>query len=131
MATIVSKRLRKTDIQKRMTIPSKSLNCFPALSGNEHMVDFDVRDECGHVWKFRIYTRKSKNKYRKPVLTKGWREFVCRKELSIDDKVAFYMDKKQADGSVEYRVAVQKAVKVFGAVFAHKPFPGEVSNDIV
>ncbi|MBA0607773.1 hypothetical protein Godav_020037 [Gossypium davidsonii] len=131
MEIIVSKRLSKVDIEKRMAFTSKSLNCFPALSGNEHMVDFDVRDECGHVWKFRIYTRKSNNKYRKPVLTKGWREFVCRKELSIDDKVEFYMDKQEADGSVEYRVTVRKAVKVFGAVFAHKPFSGEVSNDIV
>lgn len=131
MMAIMSKRLTKTDIEKRMTIQSKWLKSFPALSGNEHMVDFEVRDECGHVWKFRIYTRKRNNKYRKPVLTKGWREFVCSKELRVDDKVAFYMEKQQADGRVDYRVTVQKAVKVFGAVFTHKPFPDEVSTDIV
>ncbi|MBA0785408.1 hypothetical protein Gotri_024851, partial [Gossypium trilobum] len=123
MATIVSKRLTKVDIEKRLALPSKSLNCFPALSGNGHTVDFDVRDECGRVWKFQIYTRKSNNKYRKPVLTKGWREFVCTKELSIDDEVTFYMDKQQADGSVEYRVTVQKAVKYLVPFFTYTPFP--------
>ncbi|XVF00599.1 hypothetical protein REPUB_Repub04eG0014500 [Reevesia pubescens] len=119
MARIVLKNLKKTDIEKRLTIPSKSLKCFPPLSG-KHMVDFHVKDESGRVWKFQIYTRK-KNKYLKPVLTKGWREFVCNKALSVGDRVEFYMEKEQA-GSAKYSVKIEKAVKVFGAVFAHKPF---------
>ncbi|XWS40392.1 hypothetical protein CRYUN_Cryun18bG0137300 [Craigia yunnanensis] len=130
---IVSKNLRKTDIEKRLTIPSASLNYFPPLNG-KHMVDFHVRDESDRVWKFRICTRK-KNKYLKPVLTKGWREFVCSKGLRYGDGVAFYMDKEQAGavnkklsigdrvvfyvdkeeaGTVKYHV--EKAVKIFGFV---------------
>ncbi|XWS40383.1 hypothetical protein CRYUN_Cryun18bG0136500 [Craigia yunnanensis] len=84
---IASKNLKKTDIEKRLTIPSKSLNYFPPLS-DKHMMDFPVRDESGHVWKFRIYTRKKNNK-----------------ELRIGDRVAFYMDKDQA-GTVRYRIEV-------------------------
>ncbi|XVE93167.1 hypothetical protein REPUB_Repub01dG0167100 [Reevesia pubescens] len=118
---ILLKNLKKTDIEKRLTIPSKSLKCFPPLIG-KHMVDFHVKDEGGLIWKFRIYTRKKNKKYLKPVLTKGWREFVCSKELSIGDRVAFYMEEeKQQAGSVKYRIEVEKAVKVFGAVLAHKP----------
>ncbi|KAK8486237.1 hypothetical protein V6N13_090244 [Hibiscus sabdariffa] len=120
MAPIVSKRLGKTDVEKRMTLPSKSLKCFPPLSGDKHMVDFAVRDECDRVWKFRIYTRKSNKKYPKPVLTKGWREFVCSKRLRVDDRVEFYMVKEEAN-RVEYRVRVEKAVKIFGVVFGHEP----------
>ncbi|XWS55295.1 hypothetical protein CRYUN_Cryun10bG0163000 [Craigia yunnanensis] len=123
MEIIVLKNLKKTDIEKRLTIPSKSLNCFPPLR-DKHMVDFHAGDESGHVWKFRIYTRKKNKKYQKPVLTKGWRGFVCSKKLSIGDRVAFYMEKEQA-GAVKYRVKVEKAVKIFGAVFAHKPVRDE------
>ncbi|KAK8582731.1 hypothetical protein V6N13_069503 [Hibiscus sabdariffa] len=83
------------------------------------MVDFRARDEDGRVWKFQIYTRKA-NKYRKPILTKGWREFVCSKQLHIGDRVAFYTE-KEAAGSVNYRVKVEKAVKIFGVVFGHEP----------
>ncbi|OMO92234.1 hypothetical protein COLO4_17753 [Corchorus olitorius] len=112
---IAEMSLKKTDITKRLTIPSKYLKFFPRLSGKEHVVDFPVRDDDdGHVREFRLYTRKGK-KYLKPVITKGWREFVCSKKLNVGDKVAFYLEKQQA-GPVMYRVKVQKQVKIFGAV---------------
>ncbi|KAK8522359.1 hypothetical protein V6N13_115331 [Hibiscus sabdariffa] len=117
MAPIVLKRLGKTDIEKRMTLPSKSLKCFPPLIGDKHTVDFQVRDECCRVWKFQIYTRKNNKKYLKPVLTKGWREFVCSKRLRVGDRVAFYMEKEDQADSVMYRVKVEKTVRIFGAVF--------------
>ncbi|EOX97066.1 B3 DNA binding domain - like 10 [Theobroma cacao] len=112
---IFLKNLKKTDLEKRLTIPSKSLHHFPPLS-NKHMVDFAVKDEeSGHVWKFRIYTRKkSNNNFLKPVLTKGWREFVCSKQLRVGDRVAFYSAEEQA-GAVKYRVKVQRPLKIFGA----------------
>ncbi|KAK8582729.1 hypothetical protein V6N13_069501 [Hibiscus sabdariffa] len=110
MELMVVKSLKTTDIpQKRMTLPSNFLNSFPPLSGDKHMADFQVRNECGRVWKFRIYARKRNNKCLKPVLTKGWREFVCSKQLCVGDRVAFYMDKK--GDSVRYRVGVEKEVK--------------------
>ncbi|XWS62433.1 hypothetical protein CRYUN_Cryun06bG0010400 [Craigia yunnanensis] len=109
---ILLKNLKKTDIEKRLTIPSKSLKYFPPLSG-KHMVDFQVKDESDRVWEFRISTRKKNNKYLKPVLTKGWRKFVCKKELRIGDRVAFYMEKEQAGapdkaGKGHYRIEVIK-----------------------
>ncbi|XVF68249.1 hypothetical protein PTKIN_Ptkin10aG0190100 [Pterospermum kingtungense] len=130
---IVSKNLSITDVEKRLTIPSKSLHCFPSLR-DKHMVEFQARDEGGHVWTFAIYCRKM-NSLSKPVLTKGWREFVRSKELRVGDRVTFYMDKEEA-GAVKYRVEVEKAVKIFGAVFAREPIHsvGDTSlgvNDIV
>ncbi|XVF68248.1 hypothetical protein PTKIN_Ptkin10aG0190000 [Pterospermum kingtungense] len=102
---ILSKNLGNTDVEKRLTIPSKSLDCFPSLR-DKHMVEFQARDE--DVWTFAIHCRK-RNGHPKPVLTKGWREFVRSKELRVGDRVTFYMDKEEA-GAVKYRVEVEKAV---------------------
>ena len=112
---ILLRNLKKTDIEKRLTIPSKSLKYFPPLNG-KHMVDFQAKDESDRVWKFRIYTRKKNNKYLKPVLTKGWRKFVCSKGLRIGDRVAFYMGKEQAGaqdkaGKGHYRIEVKRATQ--------------------
>ncbi|XVF45879.1 hypothetical protein PTKIN_Ptkin02bG0242900 [Pterospermum kingtungense] len=118
MELVLSSDLKKTDIEKRLTIPSRSLGFFPRL-GSKHMVDFQAKDESGDEWKFQIYTR-AKSRYLKPVLTKGWRKFVCSKELRVGDRVVFFMEKQQA-GPVMYHVKVEKSVKIFGAVFGHKP----------
>ncbi|XVE67472.1 hypothetical protein DITRI_Ditri08aG0164200 [Diplodiscus trichospermus] len=118
MAIIFVKNLKWTDVKKQLTIPSRSLNLFPPLNDN-HTVDFHVVDESGRVWSFRIYTRK-RNKYPKPAITKGWRAFVCSKELSVGDKVTFYMEEEQA-GVVTYRVQVEKEVKIFGAIIGYVP----------
>lgn len=116
---IVSKELKKTDIEKRLTIPSKALKRFPSL-GRNHVVTFKARDESGHPWEFQIYTRKGQ-KYSKPVLTRGWREFVCTKELTVGDRVEFDKEEKeQGGGAVMYRVRVVRAVKIFGYVLVHK-----------
>ncbi|GLT97024.1 hypothetical protein SLE2022_146110 [Rubroshorea leprosula] len=112
---IFSKCLSKTDIGKRLSVPSKSLKYFP-LSGKHHTVDLEVKDESGRVWTFRCYTRK--NGHQKPVLTKGWRQFVCTKKLEIGDRVKFCKDEK---GPGRYCVKVEKAVKVFGVALGHVP----------
>ncbi|KAK8486223.1 hypothetical protein V6N13_090256 [Hibiscus sabdariffa] len=127
MELIVVKSLKRTNIQqKRLTLPSKFLESLPPLSGDKHMADFQVRDECGRAWKFRIYTRKRNNKCLKPVLTKGWREFVCSKQLCVGDRVAFYMDKK--GDSVRYRVGVEKDVKTC-VVFGSTPAPVRMDSE--
>ncbi|GLT25314.1 hypothetical protein SLA2020_004490 [Shorea laevis] len=112
---IFAKCLSKTDVRKRLSVPSKSLKYFP-LSGEHHPVDFKVKDENGRVWTFRCYTRKKK--HLKPVLTKGWREFVCTQKLEIGDKVEFCRDGEEGTGA-GYRIKVQKVVRVFGAAFGH------------
>ncbi|WRX14593.1 B3 DNA binding domain - like 10 [Theobroma cacao] len=107
----------QTERLNDLPVTDRSLRSFPPLS-DEHMVDFAVRDEeSGRVWKFRIYTRKKKNnsKYLKPVLIKGWREFVCSKQLRVGDRVAFYSAEEQA-GAVKYRVKVERPLKIFGAL---------------
>ncbi|MBA0649595.1 hypothetical protein Goklo_017143, partial [Gossypium klotzschianum] len=101
---IVSKQLRKTDIKKRLTIPSKSLKYFPSLAG-KHKVTFKARDDSGRSRKFQIYTRKGK-RYLKPVLTRGWLDFVRAKELTIGDKIEFYREEKEQGEGVMYRVRV-------------------------
>ncbi|KAL4319400.1 hypothetical protein GQ457_18G019990 [Hibiscus cannabinus] len=102
MELIVLKTLTKTDVEKRMSIPIESLEHFPPLCEDKHVVDFPATDECGRVWTFQIWTRKNQ-KCLKPVLTKEWREFVCSKELCINDTVAFYMEEEET-GSVKYYV---------------------------
>ncbi|TYG81301.1 hypothetical protein ES288_D02G288300v1 [Gossypium darwinii] len=102
---IVSKQLRKTDIKKRLTIPSKSLKDFPSLAG-KHKETFKARDDSGRTWKFQIYTRK-RNRYLKPVLTRGWLDFVRAKEVAIGDKVEFYKEEKE-QGANKYRVKTEQ-----------------------
>ncbi|GLT25308.1 hypothetical protein SLA2020_004470 [Shorea laevis] len=41
---IFAKCLSKTDVRKRLSVPSKSLKYFP-LSGEHRAVDFKVKDE--------------------------------------------------------------------------------------
>ncbi|GKV32213.1 hypothetical protein SLEP1_g40830 [Rubroshorea leprosula] len=116
---IFSKCLSKTDIGKRLSVPSKSLKYFP-LSSEQHAVDFKVKDENGRVWTFRCYTRRKK--HLKPVLTKGWREFVCTKKLEIGDKVEFCKEDEEGAGNgTRYCVKVKKVVRVFGAALGHVP----------
>ncbi|GLT85805.1 hypothetical protein SLE2022_039810 [Rubroshorea leprosula] len=115
--TIFSKCLSKTDVGKRLSVPSKSLKYFP-LSGERYAVDFEVKDENDRVWTFRCYTRKKK--HLKPALTKGWREFVCTKQLEIGDKVEFCKEDEERTGA-RYRVKVKKLVRVFGAALGHVP----------
>ncbi|KAH1099240.1 hypothetical protein J1N35_016161 [Gossypium stocksii] len=111
---IVSKQLKKTDIEKRLTLPREFLRCFPSLAGN-HVGTLKARDESGHHWAFQIYTCK-RMRYSRPVLTRGWRQFVCTKKLTIGDKVEFYKEEEEEGEAVMYRVRVVRAVKILGYV---------------
>ncbi|GKV53422.1 hypothetical protein SLEP1_g59949 [Rubroshorea leprosula] len=105
---IFSKYLSKTDIGKRLSVPSKSLKHLPAFKEGRHTVDFKVRDENGHAWTFRCSTR-TKKKHLKPVLTKGWREFVCKRRLISGDKVELHRDEEK--DCITYRVRVGRPTK--------------------
>ncbi|GLT25318.1 hypothetical protein SLA2020_004530 [Shorea laevis] len=115
-----SKDLSKTDIGKRLSVPSKSLKHLPRFKEGRHTVDFKVWDENGHAWTFRCSTR-TKEKHLKPVLSKGWREFVCKRRLIGGDKIEFYRDDEKA--CITYRVRVWRPVGVFGVVLGHAPIP--------
>ncbi|GLT44337.1 hypothetical protein SLA2020_182420 [Shorea laevis] len=114
-----SKCLRKTDIGKRMSFPTKALKCLPGYKEGQHMVEFQVRDEEDRVWTFYCSTRR-KQKHPKPVLSKGWRRFVCLRNLKIGDRVEFYKEEEKA-GGVGYHVRVKRPVIVFGAMMGHAP----------
>ncbi|XVF00585.1 hypothetical protein REPUB_Repub04eG0013100 [Reevesia pubescens] len=104
---IFSKILTKTDIEKRLSIPSKHLKSFPCFN-------FQARDESGKVWPLQCTIRKEK--YLKPVISRGWLEFVRSNKVQISDKITFYGESRG-----QYRIKVKKPVKIFGAVIGYAP----------
>lgn len=93
-----SKPLTKTDISKRLAIPTSRLPLFPALpsedGGNE--IEMEVWDDNyydgnsnGKLWKF-VFKIRNNDKYRKPVFSTGWLDFVRAKGLAVDDVVTLY-----------------------------------------
>lgn len=98
------KNLTKTDIEKRLSVPSKKKRCFLNFRG-QHKVEFKVTDDNGKDWLFSCSIRSKKAGYPKPVLSKGWIQFVRCWKLAIDDTVIVnrMMEK---DGKGSYRIKV-------------------------
>ncbi|KAL9348486.1 hypothetical protein Peur_059852 [Populus x canadensis] len=107
---IFSKSLTKTDIEKRLSFPTKCLRSLPCF-GRGHAVDFHVMDECGQVWTFRCTIRKKNNP--KPVISKDWSKFVSSKDLAVGDKITFSKLENKV-GCAFYKIEVKKPVKLFG-----------------
>ncbi|KAK6254124.1 hypothetical protein QUC31_015844 [Theobroma cacao] len=116
MAIIFSKILTKTDVEKRLSIPTKHLKSFPCFQGG-HAVNFRAIDESGKVWPLQCSIRKGK--YLKPVVFRGWVEFVRSNKLEVSDKIKFY-----GEPGGEYMIKVKKPVKVFGAIIGYAPAHG-------
>ncbi|MBA0872877.1 hypothetical protein Goshw_022504 [Gossypium schwendimanii] len=97
------KRLTKTDIEKRLSVPPKKKRCFLNFHGR-HRVEVKVKDDNGKNWLFGFFMRKNDN-YPKPVLTTGWRQFVQCWKLAVGDTVIvnWMMEK---DGKRNYRIKV-------------------------
>ena len=112
-----SKLLTKTDIQKRLSLPTKCFKSLPSLKGS-HGRDFPAIDESGFGWTFQCSTRKKGNP--KPVLAKGWLTFVRHKELKAGDRVKFFKVKDQSDTATPfYRIEAEKEIKIFGVIFGY------------
>ncbi|KAJ6868095.1 hypothetical protein NC651_033210 [Populus alba x Populus x berolinensis] len=79
-----SKVLRKTDIQKRLSVPTGFLSSLPSFNGGAHAVDFQAVDGSGRVWTFRSSIRR--NGHPKPVISRGWLAYVHSKSLKVGDK---------------------------------------------
>ncbi|KAL9337310.1 hypothetical protein Peur_069079 [Populus x canadensis] len=79
-----SKALRKTDIKKRLSVPTGFLSSLPSFNAGGHAVDFQAVDGSGRVWAFRCSIRKKGHP--KPVISKGWLAFVHSKSLKVDDR---------------------------------------------
>ncbi|XVF45886.1 hypothetical protein PTKIN_Ptkin02bG0243700 [Pterospermum kingtungense] len=106
MAILVfSKILTKTDVEKRLSVPSAKEQCFLEFRG-QHKKEFKVVDKKGKVWAFGCSIRKKKE-YPKPVLSKGWLQFVRSWELQIDDEVKLHRMQDKA-GKGQYVIEVIK-----------------------
>ncbi|KAJ6969702.1 hypothetical protein NC653_034288 [Populus alba x Populus x berolinensis] len=115
-----SKALRKTDIKKRLSVPTGFLSSLPSFNGGVHAVDFQAVDGSGRVWAFRCSIRKKGHP--KPVISKGWLAFVHSKSLKVGDKVQFSWEKNEAGAKTHaYKIRGEKEIKIFGAVFGYAP----------
>ncbi|KAL4271440.1 hypothetical protein GQ457_13G007470 [Hibiscus cannabinus] len=106
MELIFSKLLTQTDIERRLSVPTRILYLFHFLDDGHRSADLRVTDAGGDVWTFRCIWRDGA--YAKPVLSKGWLEFVYAKKLKMYDKVVLYGD-KDGDG-VTYRIEVRRNI---------------------
>ncbi|KAF9671129.1 hypothetical protein SADUNF_Sadunf12G0015400 [Salix dunnii] len=113
-----TKLLTNTDVQKRLSLPTKFFKSLPSFNGS-HAQDLHAVDESGFVWTFKCSTRKKGHP--KPVLSKGWLAFVRNKKLKVGDTIKFSVLDPTA-AALFYRVQAEKVqagkeVKIFGAIF--------------
>jgi len=115
-----SKGLRKTDIKKRLSVPTGFLSSLPSFNAGGHAVDFQAVDGSGRVWAFRCSIRKKGHP--KPVISKGWLAFVASKSLKGGDKVQFLKEKNEAGAKTHaYEIRAGKEIKIFGDVLGYAP----------
>ncbi|EOY02443.1 Uncharacterized protein TCM_016914 [Theobroma cacao] len=111
---LFSKRVSRTDVLKRLAIPTECLAFLPRFCGG-HALELSVRDENGHCWTFVCSIRKT-GAYQKPVLQQGWREFVLAKCLHVGDRVTFY-EQESEDG-----------IKIFGSILPRSRYGIEIEK---
>ncbi|KAL9351071.1 hypothetical protein Peur_058326 [Populus x canadensis] len=116
---LFEKKLSKTDIENRMSVPMKSLDAFRIPKG-EHSKDFGVTDIHGKRWRFRYSTRKS-DRHPKPVLSSGWIEFAKKRGLKVGDEVTFSVVDMKGAEDLELGIQARKKIKLFGEVFWSNP----------
>ncbi|KAK8668300.1 hypothetical protein V6N13_105758 [Hibiscus sabdariffa] len=104
---IFSKYLTETDCLKRLSVPSSVLCSFPEFHGG-HAVDLLVRYENETVnWPLACTVR-TIGRYKKPVISKGWRRFVLGNGLSVGDRLTFHKEEHESS-SMHYRVELTRA----------------------
>ncbi|KAK8706633.1 hypothetical protein V6N13_050188 [Hibiscus sabdariffa] len=110
MELIFSKLLTQTDIERRLSVPTRILYLLHLLDDGDRdghrSADLRVTDGSGDVWTFRCIWRDGV--YAKPVFSKGWLEFVYAKKLKMYDKVVLYGEKD--GGGVTYRIEVRRNI---------------------
>ncbi|XVF68214.1 hypothetical protein PTKIN_Ptkin10aG0186900 [Pterospermum kingtungense] len=103
---VFSKILTKTDIGKRLAVPSQRKKCFLSFTGQQHRIEFEVVDEDGGVWVFVCSTRKL-GRFPKPVLTKGWLQFARWWKLAVGDEVILHSKVRG-----QYRIEIKRATQL-------------------
>ncbi|OMO50116.1 hypothetical protein CCACVL1_30619 [Corchorus capsularis] len=114
MNSLFRKQLSKTDVEKRLAIPTSSLQAFN-LNG-ACSVGFEAEDMLsGRIWQFHCTTR-TKGFYSKPVISKGWVQFVKFKQLRVGDRVAFYkLNQHEHEAQlVPYKIEVERKIELLG-----------------
>ncbi|XVE93269.1 hypothetical protein REPUB_Repub01dG0176200 [Reevesia pubescens] len=106
---LCSKILTQTDVGVRLSFPTATMRQHFKLEGGTRSVDFQVRHKNRELWTFRLYTRKN-DVHPKPVLTKGWIEFVKKKDLRVGDKVIFL----ELENGDQLEIKVQRNIKLMG-----------------
>ncbi|KAJ0014801.1 hypothetical protein Pint_21059 [Pistacia integerrima] len=94
---IFSKKLTKTDVENRLSLPTESLSSFPPFGEHQNYLEIMVDDDEGHKWPFRLVVRRGR--YRKPVLSAGWKVFVRTKQVQSGFKLKFY--REEVTGEVD------------------------------
>ncbi|KAE8698821.1 Armadillo repeat only 4 [Hibiscus syriacus] len=102
---IFSKYLTETDRLKRLSIPSRVLSSFPEFNGG-HAVELLVTYETVE-WPL-VCTVRRQGRYKKPVLSKGWRRFVLGNGLNVGDRITFHKEEDELS-SLHYRVELERA----------------------
>ncbi|OMP05554.1 hypothetical protein CCACVL1_01870, partial [Corchorus capsularis] len=86
MKKLFTKQLSKTDSEKRLAIPTSSLQAFNLHGGCS--LGFAAEDTMnGKIWQFFCTTR-TKGGYSKPVISKGWVKGV-QQLLKIKKLISF------------------------------------------
>ncbi|GLT85800.1 hypothetical protein SLE2022_039760 [Rubroshorea leprosula] len=102
---LFKKPLKRTDITRRLAIPSKSLEFFPNFNEG-HTVKLNIRYE-GRMWPMVCSTRKQG--YKKPVFSNGWIPFVRRNRLDVGDVVTLYGEDDEEE--FWFRIEVDRATR--------------------
>ncbi|KAJ6340620.1 hypothetical protein OIU77_008393 [Salix suchowensis] len=121
----LSKKLSKTDVRRRLSVPTRFLSSLPSFNG-ANAVDFQAVDEGGKVWTFKCSIRRGRHP--KPVLSKGWLAFVASKGLQAGDKIKFYKETNDAVTAHAYKVRAEREIKIFGCVLGYAPITAPVIN---
>ena len=103
--------LRKTDIKKRLSVPTGFLSSLPSFNAGGHAVDFQAVDGSGRVRAFRCSIRKKGHPKHTAVISKGWLAFVASKSLKVGDKVQFLKEKNEAGAKTHaYEIRAEKEI---------------------
>ncbi|KAJ7002674.1 hypothetical protein NC653_008012 [Populus alba x Populus x berolinensis] len=108
---IFSKVMTDTDVRFRFSFPAQCLQHLD-FAGNNY-VDLRVKDSCGELRVIRCLKRDGD--YDKPVLSKGWRQFVKYYELTVGDVVVLHREDDHNLGS-QFRIEAKRrsSLKLFG-----------------
>ncbi|KAK8613791.1 hypothetical protein V6N13_101547 [Hibiscus sabdariffa] len=101
---LFSKKLKVTDIEKRLAIPTKIMSFLPSFNGG-HAVHIQLVHDT-KIWPIVCTVRRQG--YSKPVFSVGWRKFVTGNKLNVGDRITLYKVQDGDGSSSHYRVEIEQ-----------------------